>query len=104
PPSTCGCRWRSGPAPASPVSRFSGPVSSATPLAAEAEEQVAVAVRAGDRLGHGAERRIDLAVMLEAVGQDLHLQHLALVLAGQDGARRGEAVVRLEPEDAGGRR
>jgi hypothetical protein len=42
----------------------------------------------GDGLGDGAERRIDDSGIGKAVGEDLHLQLLALVRAFQDGARR----------------
>ena len=48
-----------------------------------------------DRLGDGREGLVDLAVELQAVVEDLHLQQPALVLAPQDGARRRQAGVPL---------
>ena len=40
-------------------------------MAAEAEEEIAIAVLAGDCLGHGAERLVDLALELKAFLKDL---------------------------------
>jgi hypothetical protein len=52
-----------------------------------AEEVEAIAVAAGDGLGHRAERGEDAAHIGEALGEHLHLHELALVRACEDGAR-----------------
>jgi len=55
------------------------------------EEVVAVGVRAGDDLGHGAERGIDVAGVGEAIVEDLDVQLLSLVGSGENRARRRQA-------------
>jgi hypothetical protein len=57
------------------------------------EEEKAVAVRAGDGAGDGAERAVGEAVVLEASGEHAYLQQGALVLPRQDGAGGGQAAV-----------
>ena len=59
----------------------------------EAEEEETVVMGAGDGFGDGGQGAVDVAVEGEAVFQDLDLQDLALIGAGQDGARRRETVV-----------
>ncbi len=59
----------------------------------ELEEVVAVAVLARDRLGHGTERLVHLALELEADRQDLDLQRLPFVISREDRARRRQAAV-----------
>src|SRR6516162_1684758 len=58
-----------------------------------AEEVEAIAVAAGDGLGHGAERRVDTASVGEAFRQHLHLHELSFVGTGQDSARQWQAVI-----------
>jgi hypothetical protein len=48
---------------------------------------------AGDGLGDGGQGAVDLAVEGEALLEDLDLQDLALVGAGEDGARGRPTVV-----------
>jgi hypothetical protein len=48
---------------------------------------------AGDGLGDGAERAVDLAVEGKAMFQHLDLKRTALVAAGQEGTRPRQAVV-----------
>src|SRR4030042_941893 len=92
--STCGCKLHSASA------GWSAPVgvfwfwSFPTSLPAEAEEEIAVAVCAGDRLGHGRERLIDLAFELKTVRQHVDLKGLRSGLPREDCARHRQAVVR----------
>ena len=51
------------------------------PLERRRKKKKAIAMRAGDGLGHGGEGGIALAVEDEAVWLDLHLQDHALVAA-----------------------
>src|SRR5215471_8829631 len=67
----------------------------------EAEEEMSGAMRAGDRLGHGAERAIRLALKGEAVFQDFDLKRAALVTAGQDRSRPRQAVIDRHAQDRG---
>jgi hypothetical protein len=62
---------------------------------------MATAVRAGDGLGHGAERRVDRALELEAVRQNPDLQHLASVFARQNGSGAKWETVLLRPACCG---
>src|SRR5262245_65982594 len=57
------------------------------------------AMRAGDRLGHGAERAIRLALQSEAVFEDFDLERPALVTAGQDRARPRQPVIDRHAQD-----
>src|SRR5438094_731226 len=50
-------------------------------------------MRASDRLGHGGQGLVDLAVVFETVAQNLNLQGLAFVPAGEDGAGQGQVAV-----------
>jgi len=59
----------------------------------EAKEEEAVVMGAGDGLGDGGQGAVDLAVEGEALLEDLDLQDLALVGAGEDGARGRQTVV-----------
>ena len=68
-----------------------------TPTQAAPEEEKTIAVAAGDGLGDGAERGVDLALVLEAVSKDQDLHHRALVRAGPDRAWRRQPVIGLRP-------
>ena len=52
-------------------------------------------MRAGDRLRHGGQRRIDLSLVSEAMLQHLHLHDLALVRSRENRTGRRQAVVGL---------
>src|SRR4051794_12491081 len=59
----------------------------------QVEEQVAIAVRARDRLGDGGKRSVGLALVLEAPLEDQHLDDLTLVGPGQNRAWWRQAFV-----------
>jgi len=48
---------------------------------AQVKEEIAIAVTAGDRLGDGAERLVDLTLVLEALLEHPYLGDGSLVLA-----------------------
>jgi hypothetical protein len=52
-------------------------------------------MRAGDGLGDGGQRAIDLAFEFEAMAEDFDLQDLALVGAVEDGAGRRQTTIVL---------
>src|SRR6185437_13936018 len=85
---TCAYKRRSIPAAAWP--RLSWPDGSWCLLVVEGitEKMVAIAVAAGDVLGHGAEGGKDGAGIGEAVGKLLDVQLLSLVRTCEDGAWR----------------
>src|SRR5215475_1209361 len=71
------------------------------PLLRESEEEMSGAMRAGDRLGHGAERAIRLALKSEPVFEDFDLKRAALVAAGQDRSRPRQPVIDRHAQDRG---
>src|SRR6516165_628118 len=72
------CKRRSGPAWYLSSSRLLGH--------AQAEKEIAAAVRPGDCLGDGAQGRVNNSLVLEATFQDLYLEITAFVRPGQHAA------------------
>src|SRR5580700_3768367 len=56
-------------------------------LGSETKEQKAVAMRAGDGLGHSGQGGVGAILVREALGQDLDLMKLTLVAAVEDSPR-----------------
>src|SRR4051812_699057 len=62
-------------------------------LLGQAEKQQTIPMRAGDDLGDGAKGPVSLTSMLKAIGEDLHLDLLASVFAGENSSGDGKAIV-----------
>ena len=54
---------------------------------------MAAGMGAGYRLRNGRQGLVDLTLVLESLAQDLDLQGLAFVPAGEDGAGQGQVTV-----------
>src|SRR5262245_426707 len=69
------------------------------PLLRESEEEKSGAMRARDRLCHGAERAIRLTLKSEAVFEDFDLERPVLVTARQDRSRPRQPVIDRHAKD-----
>ncbi len=67
--------------------------SSVTSLPVQTEEVVSATVRAGNMLGHGAERFVDFAFVVKSVSPNAHLKQLPFVLARDQCARDRQATI-----------
>src|SRR5438034_6611362 len=83
---------RTGRGAATGASATAAPFRS-TAGASQSEERQSVPARARDFAGNGAERAIAAALMLEAVGQNLHSDGAALIIPFQDCARSGNTTI-----------
>src|SRR5712692_3703794 len=71
----------------------SGSCVTSSPSKCLAGEEEAAGMRAGNGFGHGGQGPVDLTFVLESVAQDLDLQGLAFVPAGEDSAGQGQVVI-----------